>query len=393
MYNIEIFLGNKLVSCDTTVPLMQSIKNHIPNVKINYHIFDLKSFNDIKKNVFLYDCLCKTGSLKLRGSSFSKNYLVKAFLKIKTFLFLLTLIYKLIFKKTVFYHFGLISYWPFKLIQKINKNRVFVMEANCWFKHENIYILNNMEYKRPTDKEEKMDDTKNIIYFNDVFLDLFTLQNKTLIKLQNPRMFDSWYQYVKSHGNQYLENEFKNKGINYKEGYFLYLTGHIGYLPYMKDDTSIEECIKTTLATLSKYGNNLPIIIKPHSITNMSIFNKIIKEMNLKNIHVSYLHPAVLSSHAICAISNYFSSSQADANFIGTSTIEFTNYSKKALELSNNNSANPPYIDYFINNDDEKLANIIVNLLKSNFKNRSVKTIDDKFKNLEFKKSISRILF
>ena len=394
MYNIEIFLGNKLVSCDTTVPLMLSAKKNISNVKINYHIFDLKSFNDIKKNIFLYDCLCKTGSLKLRGSSFSYNYLNKIYLKTKTLIFLLSLLYKLIFRKTVFYHFGIISYWPFKLLQKIKANRVFVMEANCWIKHKNLYILDNIEYKRATNKEEKMNDTKNIIYFNNVFLDLFTTQNKSLIKLQNPRMFESWYQYIKANGSIYLDSELKKINIDYKKGYFLSLTGHIGHLPYMKDDNSIEECIKITLKILSKFGNGLPIIIKPHSITDMSVFYKIIKIMNLKNIHISYLHPAVLSSYAVCAISNYFSSSQADAKFIGTTTVEFTNYSEKAVKLTKNKSANPPYIDYFINNDEGELTSVIKDLVKKNIKNKPIKIINDNFdNNIEYKKNISNIIF
>jgi hypothetical protein len=42
--NIEIFLGNKLISCDTIDPFILSLQKIDSQINVNFHIFDYKSF-------------------------------------------------------------------------------------------------------------------------------------------------------------------------------------------------------------------------------------------------------------------------------------------------------------------------------------------------------------
>ena len=95
----------------------------------------------------------------------------------------------------------------------------------------------------------------------------------------------------------------------------------------------------------------------------------ILNKYDFKNVHISYLHPAALSVNAKLVVSNFFSGTLADAHFFGAKTVEFTHYSKLALDKTNGESMNPYYIDYFINNNPKKFKNIIKNSVRSKKRN------------------------
>ena len=68
-YNIDIFLNNKLISCDTIVPFIMSLQKIDKSIKANYYAVDYRGYSDIKDNEFLYYSLKKTGELILIGST------------------------------------------------------------------------------------------------------------------------------------------------------------------------------------------------------------------------------------------------------------------------------------------------------------------------------------
>ena len=52
-YNIDIFLNNKLISCDTIVPFVMSLQKIDNSIKANYYMIDYRGFSDIKINFYI----------------------------------------------------------------------------------------------------------------------------------------------------------------------------------------------------------------------------------------------------------------------------------------------------------------------------------------------------
>ena len=360
MSTLEIFLGNKLISCDTIVPLILSLKKINNNIKVNYYIFDDRSFSAIKKNEFLYFSLRSTGKIYLKGTPYKSNNLRKYIARIKTLLFMLKIFVKLLLGNTKIFHFGIFCLGPFKLLQILFYKNIFFVESNCWAGHKNVKILDNIiTTKESTKKDRIIMLSKNIIYFNKNYLKNNKTNNINLILLENPRKFRTWHDHVVKYGIPKVRSQLESLNYDYDKGYFVYILGYIGKNDRMNQANSLEILIHKTLKLLDKYGNDIPVFIKPHIITDMILLNKILKKYNYDNVHITYLHPAALSANAKLVISNCFSISQADADFFGAQTVEYTDYSKAALKATNGQSENPIYVKHFINNDAEIFKNII----------------------------------
>jgi len=375
--SIEIFLGNKLVSCDTIVPLMMSLQKINKGLEVNYSSFDNKSVEDIKKNELLYSALKHTGKIYLRGSSGSRNFFIKKILKFKAVLFLVKLFLKLSFGRVKIIHFGIISVYPFKLLELFFPNNIYYMEHSCFLKHKNAKILDNLLVSRNTDKAQKIMSSKNILYFNKLIFKDYNInfENKTLIK--NPRTYRTWYEYITGYGIKKVKSQLEGLKYDYDKGYFVYILGHIGNLAFLESKNTIEKLIPDTLKLLSANSKGLPVLIKPHSITDMNILNKILNKNNFKNVHITYLHTAALSINAKLVVSNYFSLTQGDAHFFGAKTVEYTHYSKFALEKTFGESINPYHIDHFINKNPLEFKKIIDNSLNSFGKNEVKNIYED----------------
>ena len=82
-----------------------------------------------------------------------------------------------------------------------------------------------------------------------------------------------------------------------------------------EEENTIKKLIDETLSILSELGWNLPILLKPHIITDMSFMKENVNKYSSSNIYFTYLHPTALSINAKLVISNYYSTSQADAHF------------------------------------------------------------------------------
>jgi hypothetical protein len=380
--HIEIFINNKLISCDTIVPFIMSLQKINSSIKVKYYTLDYSSYTAIKNNKFLYYSLKKTGALYLIGSTGKHSKYKRIYLKIKTSIFLLKLFFKLFVGNTKIFHFGILFYPPYNILSLFFSKKIFLFEPSSWIEHENGMAWDDMAWddlgtKKKIIKAEKIFLSKNIVYFNENFLQEKVTGKNNHILMTSSRTYRTWFDHVIKHGVPKCKSFLKNLNHNYQNGYFVYIMGYIGNIEGMASEKSIELLIPKTLSLLSKYGKGLPILIKPHSITNMNILNKIIEKYDFNNVYITYLHPAVLSVNAKLVVSNYYSNSQADAYFFGAKTVEFTDYSKLALEKLHGKSINPNYIEHFINNDSLKFKYVVQESLRSNYKNRVRKIYED----------------
>ena len=81
-------------------------------------------------------------------------------------------------------------------------------------------------------------------------------------------------------------------------------------------------------------------------------------------------------------ICNYFSFALVDAWMSGSNVIEFTSYEKQMLDITNNKSIFPEFVDYFIDIKEEKTLH---NLLQKDIK---VKKRNFSYNNNDFKKKL-----
>ncbi|OUX15687.1 MAG: hypothetical protein CBE11_03815 [Rickettsiales bacterium TMED251] len=178
----------------------------------------------------------------------------------------------------------------------------------------------------------------------------------------------AWLEYIENNSKAYLNEILKNP-ISLDNNNISLMLGTLDTpITYLENKDSVKECLVDVLNTLRKIKKKMKIFVKPHVISNPQIFNEILSKYEDLPIILNYLHPAVLANYSKISICNYWSYSQPHAMAQGAFVIEYTQYSKEALNLTNGQSYMPQYVDYFINKDQEKLENKI-NLCLSKKKN------------------------
>ena len=122
------------------------------------------------------------------------------------------------------------------------------------------------------------------------------------------------------------------------------------------------QLLEDSLEIISSLKIRVPIFIKPHVITDIKVLKAIVKKFSNLRVFITYLHPMILATRSRVVICNDYTTTLNDFHIMGTSTIEYAGYSKKALIMTKNGSVRPDYVDYFINKDKDKLKKVISSL-------------------------------
>jgi hypothetical protein len=374
-----IFLGNKAISCDTIVPIALAINNINNKKKIIFYCFNKPTYNFIIQNTVLYSAIKKVAKLKRFGGSSSESFL-KYFYKIYwAYRLFLISINGLLFKDK-FIHFGALEKWPLRIISYLNPSNVIYLEANCWGWNKRIYNIADINRKRNHSYEIR---SANLIAGFSKDWPTFS-KNKKIKKvlLSSSRTWDEWESFISYEGEEIWKEECLNLKINKDDRVVLFILGWLGPLDFYEHPESGIILLENTLKIISKTLANTSILLKPHPTTDISLVKKIIKKNNYKNIYITNLHSGLLAKKSLFAICNYFSTASIDVFKAGVKTIEYSNYSKKALTITNFQSMRPEYVNYFIQLGSGELEKIIhgiknkkkLNIPKTNYQ----KTIQDK---------------
>ena len=62
--HIFVFINNKLITTDTVLPLLFELRVYNPNFKATFVTHDKKTFNDLKKNIVIFNAIKTLGNLK-----------------------------------------------------------------------------------------------------------------------------------------------------------------------------------------------------------------------------------------------------------------------------------------------------------------------------------------
>ena len=366
---IFIFLNNKLLTLDLILPFMLELKKKKKSLDIEFISFDKKTLNIIKKNELLFDTINQIGKIKIFGNYFNiSNKITKIIGYIIDFSRIIIINF---FYNIVFIHFKALEFFPYNILYKINKKNCFYFDPNCWGYSDNIEKSYNLFFKRDINYKKiiLLKSYSNLVTYSNEspLINYSKINNKNVFIINPTRSEKNWLAYSKNASQKYLKQEAWLKKKNNKNIYLLYILGglrEIDLVSGLSKEANSRKMFTETIKVLSK-NKNIFVIFRPHAITNIKDLKSLCLNLNFNNYKISYMHTSVLSRFCKYTICNYFSFALADAWMSGSNVIEYTSYEKKMLEITNNKSIFPQFIDYFIDIREKKL---LAKLLEKNIK-------------------------
>jgi hypothetical protein len=333
-----VFVKNKLMSTDAILPILIELKRNY-NCSSEIIVFDDVAHRAINENIVIKDAIKYIGgeifiTKGIKNKIYRRIYLIKG---------LFLIIIKAIFGANLF-HFGALNRYPLKIIGIIFRKNVYMFFGGAhnfqYPKYSKFYGNNPKYFKNIGD---------NCVLFNDNY-DAYK-DFKNVSNFVSPKNKKVWIDYIREKSYFYL-NKF-HSNINLENGCFVVVSG-----PPLPDSSSpklqnlLDDAIrlfKETIDVLMLYSETIPIMIKPHPLSDMELIRNFVNDKS--NIFITYLHPTLLCMNARVFIANQFSGIMADAHEFGIDTIEYTNYNDNLLNATNGESVDKEFVTHFINND------------------------------------------
>ena len=123
---IVVFLGDKLISIDTILPIILAVKNHNESITIKFYTLQSEALKEIKKNLVLYEAINKIGTIWNLGL-IADNNANKYLLKVLRLLHIIT-----IFSNIKVIHFGFFENSYLKIFYNLKFINFYFFEKNCW---------------------------------------------------------------------------------------------------------------------------------------------------------------------------------------------------------------------------------------------------------------------
>ena len=365
MSKLIVFLGNKLISTDTFVPIALTLKAKNKNLNIDFYCFNRDTEEAIKNNTVLYDIIKALGHLKRIGD-YRNSFLPNIFKKIYLFFNLILLVFSNYIFKCKYVHFGALEKWPLNILYYFNSSRTVFIESNCWGWEKIVFDIADIKRKRNNSYIIKS--AEYLASFSMDWPALSNEANKNIKKfnITPSRLWPEWINYLDREESSIWLKECKKLNIDSNSKVVVFILGWLGPLDFYNSENSGLLLLENTLQILRDLMEEYTILVKPHPNTNIKVLNNFIKKNNIKNICFTNLHVSLLSRKSLFVICNYFSMSLIDAHYSKTTTIEYSSYNKKALKITNNKSVISRYVSYFINDDPEMLRDIIREIKKNN---------------------------
>ena len=378
--DLYIFIGNKLISTDAILPLSYELKKRNLVNNVYFVTIDLLTYQSIKKNYVIFQAINKIGKFLFLGNIHKiyrdqkpntyekiKSFFFRQIAKINLIPFLLLLTIKCIFGRVVIFHFHLLDIFPWKLINKFIKSSIYKVDRT-W----ETDLLRAITYVRsPTPSFfSKHSSVGNLICFHKDSNALKDKRNieKRKIHLPPTANYKHWVYFLKNNYKSYINYELKKNNLKPNQNIITIMLGTFSPLPYLKRKNTAEVCFKEIIETIINLKVNFQVFIKPHVISKESIYLKILKSIPNKNIVITQLHPGILAMVSKVFICNYYSTTISTANLLSVPTIEYTDYHREALKLTNQGSLYPEYVDFFIKRDKKKLEKVLLSCLKKDKK-------------------------
>ena len=178
----------------------------------------------------------------------------------------------------------------------------------------------------------------------------------TLFEVGNPRMLPTWQQYLESVAYRYLSEKLT-------EPYFFFVLGPIETPNPFNNNEWDDFAILNGLRIMKEYNDKIFTVFKPHPLTNMAQFQKMLEDIEYKNYIILNIHPFIISKKAKFALSLFSSTVLVDVHDVGCPTIDFVHYDGRGMDVIGQNSLLNNYVDYYIDGDEEELKATVDGLL------------------------------
>ena len=372
---LVVFLNNKLISCDTIIPVIRELHDKHKLKNIELVCFDNDTFVAIRNNVVLSDAIYSIGNLKMIGRK-DKDRETKIVIYFKIMPHFLKYFYLGFIKKITFLHFKELDKWPLKIFSKLFPSSTILSQSTTEGYRSLEEKVSEMMMPRIYEDYKPMGNTI-LAYDKDwaVLKNKDYTRKKKIVFLASPHKRRNWIDYIEKKQSMYFKKEFKENKLTENEKIVAFMLCWMGPNNLTRTPNMYPKLFDETLHILKEVCSDYTIFVKPHptsinSLSEMKNIKTIIKKHQDINIVLTKLHPIILSYRARFFIANTFSTSFSSARISNVPTIEYTDYSKKILKTTKFGSMRPDLVSYFINHDSQKLKSII-----NNIKNRKTRNI------------------
>ena len=126
---------------------------------------------------------------------------------------------------------------------------------------------------------------------------------------------------------------------------------------------SLPTLFENTLDILVEEANGRPILIRSQLAIDFPYIEAQIRKRPGANIIHSHLHASVIASRSKFFVTNWVTTTLADARTFGAPTIEYSDYNDRLRDIYENGSTCPEWVTHFVNRDKEQLRTTVRGLL------------------------------
>ncbi len=356
MKKIFVIAKNKIITVDTIFPVLQVIKNHC-NISSEIYVPDVGAYNEIKKNIILNDVVSTFGVLRVLGNCYTALYIKKFIILLQ----LISILLSSIFFNSKVIHFGFFDdKWYLRVIGfLIGNNLIYSLNTVHDTDYQEIdSALNDCIWQEKTNVRGSV----IIAFTNNQVLNLNLKKNQNVFVVGYLRKAKEWMDQTWNNAHLYIKKLHKID-IN-KERYCVVILGsYEDDQLYINKPSSVvtRSLAHSMLKVINLVDPELNILLKPHIFTDMKFVKSLVSSHN--NCQITYLHPTVILNRCSFFIANNNTTLFSDAKQYSVPTVEYTSYKDAVLALTKGRSTGWSDTDYFIQNDPERLEEVIRDIL------------------------------
>lgn len=362
-----IFLNNKIITCDTAVPLVMDVHAQNPDMAIEFYVGDWKTYQMVRANRVLWDAIHHVGRMIYYGrteADRAKGLLGYITHRLRILALLTRLSIAGLLGRAVFMHFRALNHWPLRFLHLINGRNTFLSEGIVTGYSENERRIDNSWTQR-ADYHANIAARGGLIGYSTEWRHFQDPQHANLAKYTLGKFWygSAWPDYVNDMADTYLEEDFRASGIEPSSEIIVYILGFLGAVESVPDPDTFKKLLHNTLSVLKEESPDIPVFIKPHFNTDIGYLREVIATFGDHKFIVSHLHPAVLSTHARLFVVNYYSTTMAVARSFNVPVVEYSNYGPEAREVTGGGTIRPDIVEHYVDNDQDLFRDTVREIL------------------------------
>jgi len=363
---VIVLLSNKLISCDTIVPLIAELVRQHPGLRPEFICFEPKTFRAIKANAVLYDLMASLGPVRQYGREKGLGLLKFLRHRLVSILRVGRLAILAASGSVGILHFKALNFWPLRAIALFAGRRACYVQSSA-------AGLGSVEQSvseaiSPREHSGVAPAAGTLVGFTENW---DALSDKRLADV--PRYilpptygYPAWIQHLQARGDGYIAAAFAAAGIPRSDSIVSYVLSSMDTNGLLADPDSFPELFEETLDLLDSFGCRDPVFIKPHPATpskTLEFIRAAVARRSGRSLVICDIHPMVLASRSRFAIANCYSTTFAPFRQAGVETIEYSDYRDEILRLTGERSMRPELVTHFVNRDRVCLGEVVRSLL------------------------------